>query len=123
MEIQHIPTPALLVDLDAMESNSRLMADFFAGKAAKLRPHFKNHKAPMLALRQLREGAIGMTIREAEILVEHGLLGMETNSSRTLEVGRKVELWVHYSDATVNLHSSLYGVRNDHVEEVFPIVH
>lgn len=76
MEIQQIPTPALLVDLDAMESNLRLMADFFAGKSAKLRPHFKNHKAPMLAWKQLRTGAIGMTcatIREAEILVEHGV--------------------------------------------------
>jgi D-serine deaminase-like pyridoxal phosphate-dependent protein len=76
LEIQRIPTPALLVDLDAMESNLRTMANFFAGKPAKLRPHFKNHKAPMLAWRQLRMGAIGMTcatIREAEILVEHGV--------------------------------------------------
>ena len=76
MEIQQIPTPALLVDLDAMESNLRRMADFFAGKPAKLRPHFKNHKAPLLAWKQLRLGAIGMTcatVREAEILVEHGI--------------------------------------------------
>lgn len=76
MEIQQIPTPALLVDLDAMESNLRRMADFFADKPAKLRPHFKNHKAPLLAWRQIRAGAIGMTcatVREAEVLVEHGI--------------------------------------------------
>lgn len=76
MEMLQIPTPALLVDLDAMEFNLRTMADFFVGKTAKLRPHFKNHKAPMLAWKQLRMGAIGMTcatIREAEILVEHGV--------------------------------------------------
>ncbi len=76
MEMQQIPTPALLVDLDEMEFNLRMMAGFFAGKTAKLRPHFKNHKAPMLAWKQLRMGAIGMTcatIREAEILVEHGV--------------------------------------------------
>ena len=76
MEIQKIPTPALLVDLDAMESNLRRMVDIFAGKPARLRPHFKNHKAPMLAWKQLRMGAIGMTcatVREAEILVEHGI--------------------------------------------------
>ncbi len=74
--MQQIPTPALLVDLDAMESNLHSMADFFADKPAKLRPHFKNHKAPLLAWKQLRMGAIGMTcatIREAEILVQHGV--------------------------------------------------
>jgi len=76
MKTQEIPTPALLVDLDAMEFNLRLMADFFADKPAKLRPHFKNHKAPMLAWKQMRTGAIGLTcatIREAEILVQHGI--------------------------------------------------
>ena len=76
VKIQEIPTPALLVDLETMESNLRLMACFFADKPARLRPHFKNHKAPMLAWKQLRMGAIGMTcatIREAEILVQHGI--------------------------------------------------
>jgi D-serine deaminase-like pyridoxal phosphate-dependent protein len=76
VKLQEIPTPALLVDLDTMEFNLRLMEDFFADKQAKLRPHFKNHKAPMLAWKQLRAGAIGMTcatIREAEILVQHGI--------------------------------------------------
>ena len=76
MKLDGIQTPALLVDLDAMEANLRRMADFFADKPAKLRPHFKNHKIPMLALKQIRAGAIGMTcatIREAEILVHHGV--------------------------------------------------
>ena len=76
MEMQQIPTPALLVDLDAMEFNLRLMAEFFSGKQAKLRPHFKNHKVPLLAWKQLRMGAAGMTcatIREAEILLAHGV--------------------------------------------------
>jgi D-serine deaminase-like pyridoxal phosphate-dependent protein len=76
MQIQDIPTPALLVDLGTMEFNLRLMADFFADKPAKLRPHFKNHKSPMLAWKQLRAGARGVTcatLREAEILVEHGV--------------------------------------------------
>ena len=76
MEIDQIPTPALLVDLDAMEVNLRLMAEFFANRATKLRPHFKNHKSPLLAWKQLRMGAMGMTcatVWEAEILVEHGV--------------------------------------------------
>lgn len=73
---EEIPTPALLVDLDAMESNLESMAAFFRDKPCKLRPHFKNHKTPLLALRQLRAGAIGLTcatLREAEILVGHGV--------------------------------------------------
>ena len=54
---------------------------------------------------------------------EHGLLKLDTNSGPPLEVGQKIELWVQYSDATVNLHTSLYGVRNGQTEEVFPIIH
>jgi D-serine deaminase-like pyridoxal phosphate-dependent protein len=76
MNVQQIKTPALLVDLDAMESNLRGMADFFRDRRCKLRPHFKNHKVPLLAWKQIRAGAIGMTcatLREAEILVEHGI--------------------------------------------------
>ncbi len=76
MEVDQIPTPALLVDLESMESNLHRMAGFFADKRCKLRPHFKNHKSPMLAWKQLRAGAIGITcatLREAEILVHHGV--------------------------------------------------
>lgn len=76
MKIEQIATPALLVDLDAMESNLRRMADFFRHRPCKLRPHFKNHRVPLLAWKQIRAGAIGMTcatLREAEILVEHGI--------------------------------------------------
>lgn len=76
MKLDQVKTPALLVDLDAMEANLRDMANFFAERPCKLRPHFKNHKTPLLAWKQMRAGAIGMTcatVREAEILVEHGI--------------------------------------------------
>jgi D-serine deaminase-like pyridoxal phosphate-dependent protein len=76
MRVHAIETPALLVDLDAMESNLHRMAGFFRDQPAKLRPHFKNHKVPMLAWKQIEAGAIGMTcatLREAEILVDHGV--------------------------------------------------
>ena len=76
MNVADIDTPALLVDLDVMEGNLKKMADYFAGRKCKARPHFKNHKTPALARKQLDSGAIGMTcatLREAEILVEHGV--------------------------------------------------
>lgn len=76
MHVREIRTPALLVDLDAMESNLDRMAAFFRDKPVKLRPHFKNHKVPLLASKQIEAGAIGVccaTMREAEILVQHGI--------------------------------------------------
>jgi D-serine deaminase-like pyridoxal phosphate-dependent protein len=59
-----------------MEANLGRMAAFFRSVPAKLRPHYKNHKCPELAIRQLEAGAIGMTcatVHEAECLVRHGV--------------------------------------------------
>ena len=76
MTKKELETPALLVDLPRMESNLERMSLFFRSVPAKLRPHFKNHKCPVLAARQLEAGAIGITcatLREAECLVQHGV--------------------------------------------------
>jgi D-serine deaminase-like pyridoxal phosphate-dependent protein len=53
---------------------------------------------------------------------EHTILELDVLSP-PLTPGQKVQIWVHYSDATVNLHSQMYGVRNGELEEVFPIEH
>src|SRR4051794_29812837 len=71
--LRDLSTPALLVDLDALESNLYGMSAFFQHGPAKLRPHFKNHKSIELARKQLQAGAIGLTcatVREVELLVE-----------------------------------------------------
>jgi D-serine deaminase-like pyridoxal phosphate-dependent protein len=71
-----VETPALLVDLDAMEQNLQTMARFFCTQSAKLRPHFKNHRVLELAGRQMELGAIGITcarLWEAERLVSVGI--------------------------------------------------
>ncbi len=76
MTLREIDTPALLLDLDAMERNLTKMAHFFAAGPTRLRPHYKNHKCPTLARRQLDAGAIGMTcatLSEAEALVSSGI--------------------------------------------------
>ena len=57
MTFSNIPTPALVVDVPAMERNIRRMADFFAGLSCKVRPHFKAHKTPEIAGRQLAAGS------------------------------------------------------------------
>jgi D-serine deaminase-like pyridoxal phosphate-dependent protein len=71
-----IPTPALLIYQEVLEDNITLMAQFFKNYTAKLRPHFKTHKSPLLARKQIKAGAIGMTcakVGEAEILVDAGI--------------------------------------------------
>jgi D-serine deaminase-like pyridoxal phosphate-dependent protein len=105
MKLDQIKTPALIVDLDAMECNLRDMANFFVGRPCKLRPHFKNHKTPMLAWKQMRAGAIGMTcatMREAEILVGHGIasvlianeIGGQEKPERLAELARNASVLV-----------------------------
>ncbi len=77
MRLHDIPTPALVVDVPAMERNIRRMADFYAGGPCLLRPHFKAHKTPAIAKRQLAAGAcIGLTcatVGEAEVVVREHL--------------------------------------------------
>ncbi len=71
-----LDTPILLIDLDLMESNITKMADFFRNVNAKLRPHTKTHKTPILAHKQIDAGAIGVTcakLSEAEIMVNSGI--------------------------------------------------
>jgi D-serine deaminase-like pyridoxal phosphate-dependent protein len=71
-----LTTPVLTADLDVMERNLERMAAFFRTGSTRLRPHFKNHKCPDLAWRQLDAGAIGITcatLGEAECLVHHGV--------------------------------------------------
>ncbi len=102
MKVHQIPTPALLVDLDAMEFNLQRMASYFADKPCKLRPHFKNHKVPSLAWKQIRAGAIGITcatLREAEILVHHGVenILIANEIAGDLKPERLAELSTHAS--------------------------
>lgn len=71
MTVLDIPTPALVVDVAAMDRNIRRMAAFFAEGSCRLRPHFKAHKTPAIARRQLAAGACtGLTcatVAEAEV--------------------------------------------------------
>jgi len=71
-----LPTPALVVDEDALEYNLDKMASFFAGKSARVRPHAKTHKCPILARKQLDRGAHGICVAkvsEAEVMVDAGI--------------------------------------------------
>lgn len=56
-----IPTPALLLDLEAARGNVAAMAARMRGLTAELRPHIKAHKSAELAHMQIDAGAIGIT--------------------------------------------------------------
>jgi D-serine deaminase-like pyridoxal phosphate-dependent protein len=74
--IEEIDTPALLLDIDAATRNIRKMAGAFAGRAARLRPHVKTHKSPILAHKQIAAGAVGVTcakLGEAEVMSAAGV--------------------------------------------------
>ncbi len=76
MNLKDIETPALILDLDLMEKNIRKMSDYFRPRKAKLRPHIKNHKTPIIALKEIEAGAVGVAVaklEEAEVMAYSGV--------------------------------------------------
>ncbi len=103
MTLREIDTPALLLDLDAMERNLSRMARFFSAGPTRLRPHYKNHKCPVLARRQMDAGAIGMTcatLSEAEAVIANGITDILISSelagdrkiARFIELARQADV-------------------------------
>ena len=77
--IDDLPTPCLVLDLDAFESNLERMSRFTRERGVALRPHAKTHKCVDIALRQLDKGAIGIsvaTIAEAEMMAAADIRGL-----------------------------------------------
>ncbi len=74
--VQAIDTPALVVDLDAMQRNLSRMADFAKKHNIRWRPHAKMHKSAAIARLQMQAGAIGVCVQktaEAEAMVAGGV--------------------------------------------------
>ena len=101
--LHEIPTPALIIDLLAMDRNIRRMAEFFASGPCKLRPHFKAHKTPEIARRQLAAGSCtGLTcatVGEAEIaaafsddiLIANEVIGAD-KCARVAELAKSIDI-------------------------------
>ncbi len=74
MKLADLATPALAVDVDALEHNLATLARALPG--ARLRPHVKAHKCTALARRQAALGSRGFTcatVREMEGMAAAGL--------------------------------------------------
>jgi len=61
-----LDTPALVLDLDAMERNLRRMADWARARGLRLRPHAKMHKSAELARLQMAHGAVGVCVQKTD---------------------------------------------------------
>ena len=76
--MEDLDTPCLVIDLDALDHNMDVIADYYRDRPSKLRGHAKNHKTPAIALRQIRRGGtIGgvcaAKVSEAEVMVHGGV--------------------------------------------------
>ncbi|TMH12474.1 MAG: DSD1 family PLP-dependent enzyme [Betaproteobacteria bacterium] len=74
--VDAIDTPALVIDLDAMERNLARMAEFARTHGIRLRPHAKMHKSAAIARLQIGAGAVGVCVQktsEAEALADGGI--------------------------------------------------
>src|SRR5580692_11793016 len=69
-------TPALVLDVEALDRNIEAMANFASAHGLKLRPHAKTHKSVDIADRQVHAGAVGVCcakLGEAEALADGGI--------------------------------------------------
>jgi 3-hydroxy-D-aspartate aldolase len=73
---ERLATPAIVLDLDALEYNLAAMMSFCRKAKLALRPHAKTHKSSAIANLQAQSGASGIcvaTLREARAMVEAGV--------------------------------------------------
>jgi D-serine deaminase-like pyridoxal phosphate-dependent protein len=111
-----LDTPALLIDLDAFESNVGQAAAVCRQHGVSWRPHAKCHKSPDIAHRLMEAGAIGLTcakLGEAEVFAAAGVHDLLV--ANFLAGARKVERLVELrrkADPIVCL---------DHIDQAVPI--
>lgn len=76
MKVEELETPAVVVDLDVLESNIQSLSAYTAQHQLNLRPHTKTHKIPGIARMQLDSGCWGITVAktgEAEVMASEGI--------------------------------------------------
>ncbi len=104
-----LPTPCLIVDLDAFNFNIKQMADTAKANHISVRPHVKVHKSLDVAKHQYAAGAIGLTcstIAEAELFSNAGFKGMmwtkqpvgRNNTQRAIALSKKDPTFMFVSD-------------------------
>jgi D-serine deaminase-like pyridoxal phosphate-dependent protein len=76
VHITELETPAVVVDLDVLNSNLNRLGAYAKQHGLKLRPHTKTHKIPAIARMQIDSGSHGITVAksgEAVVMAAGGL--------------------------------------------------
>ena len=118
--VDAIDTPALVIDLDAMERNLRVMQRFAEQHHVKLRPHAKMHKSVELARQQMAAGAVGVCVQkisEARAMAEGGVrdiyVSNEVVSLSKLELLTHISIGLSSQNGKISIAvDSLEGFRN-----------
>jgi len=92
-----LDTPALCVDLDAMDRNIATMQASLKASGVATRPHAKTHKCPAIARLQLATGSIGVCaakVSEAEVLSASGVepILMTTSNVTPSKIRRAMQI-------------------------------
>ena len=109
--IEEADTPALWVDLEALDHNIAMMATRAAESGVDWRPHVKASKSPDLARRLVAGGAVGITcakVSEAEVMAASGLDDIlianeivgATKIARLIDIASSVRICVAVDDPT-----------------------
>jgi len=108
MDALELDTPAVYVDLDALERNIAKMQELSRRWGVGLRPHTKTHKIPEIARMQLQAGARGITVAkigEAEVmpgddvLVAYPIMAEKLPRLRALARDRRVTVVIDSVEA------------------------
>ncbi len=118
--VDAIDTPALVIDLDAMERNLWAMQRFADQHHVKLRPHAKMHKSAALARQQIAAGAVGVCVQkvsEARAMAEGGVrdiyVSNEVVSLPKLELLMHISIGLAAHNGKLSIAvDSLTGIRN-----------
>lgn len=118
--IAELRTPALLLDLDKLETNLGAMAARARALGVALRPHIKSHKCIDIGRMQRSMGATGITVstlQEARIFADHGFDDItwaypfvlsRVDEARQLAERITLRVVIDSPDALVRLRSSDY---------------
>lgn len=101
-----LTSPALVIDLEALDANIAAMAAHARAAGVVLRPHAKSHKCPEIARRLAAAGAVGAscaTLAEAEALAAAGIGGLLVTSpvAGPEAMGRIARLLLRGADLSV----------------------
>jgi D-serine deaminase-like pyridoxal phosphate-dependent protein len=110
--LNSLDTPALVIDVDAMERNLNRAANYARQHGLRLRPHTKTHKIPALGRRQIELGAAGLSVAKTtegevmlasgtpDLLIAYPVLG-EAKLARLVGLARQTQVTVALDDLGV----------------------